>query len=35
MVGLAYDSILSLGLSLQSPIKFIQKFHDGTQVNNT
>ena len=30
MVGLAYDSILSLGLSFQSPIKFIQKFRDGT-----
>ena len=30
MGGLAYDSISPLGLSLQNPIKFIQKFHDGT-----
>ena len=41
-VDLAYDSISPLGLNLwspiefiQSPIKFIQKSHDGIQVNNT
>ena len=32
--GIAYDSISLLGLSLQSPIEFIQKFYDGTYVNN-
>jgi len=30
MGRLAYDSIPPLGLSFQSPIKFIQKSHDGT-----
>ena len=29
-VNLAYDSISSLGLSLQSPIKIIQKSHNDT-----
>ena len=32
---IVYDSIPSLGLSLQSPIEFIQKSCDSTQVNNT
>ena len=32
---LAYDSIPPLGLSLQSPIGFIQESCDGTYVNNT
>jgi len=30
MGGLVYDSIPPLGLSLQSPIEFIQKSCDGT-----